>query len=117
MVWFIYTFSLIIPITLAIVGFVFLKHAPKDINATSGWRTKRAIKNQETWDFANKLAGKCSFILGILEIIMTIVILLIVTIFSNNLPSGIVVLLTIIQCFCFIFVYRYVENKIEERFS
>lgn len=47
----------IIPIIFIVLGLAFWISPPKEINSMSGWRTKRAMKNQETWDFANRLGG------------------------------------------------------------
>jgi len=39
-------------------GTVFVKRPPEKINMAYGYRTKRSMKNQETWDFAHKYCGK-----------------------------------------------------------
>lgn len=64
------------PVTLIIVGKLFLAKAPKDINDLFGYRTKRSSKNQETWDFAHKYFGEIAFKLGIFLFIATIPLLI-----------------------------------------
>lgn len=41
-----------------IVGFIMLKRPPKKINRIYGYRTKRSMKSQEQWDFAQKYSAK-----------------------------------------------------------
>ena len=45
---------LLTPLTMWGVGVVFLNHPPREINGFIGYRTKRSMRNQETWDFANR---------------------------------------------------------------
>ena len=46
--------NLITPLVMWGVGCVFLAWPPREINAVIGYRTKRSMVNQETWDFANR---------------------------------------------------------------
>ncbi|MBE6050474.1 MAG: SdpI family protein [Clostridium sp.] len=50
--------TLIVPITLLIVGSCFVKHIPKNINGIVGYRTSRSMKNKDTWKFAHEYCGK-----------------------------------------------------------
>ena len=54
---------LLMPLFMIVFGRVFMTNAPKDINTSFGYRTKRSMKNQDTWAFAHKkqvLAKPCS---------------------------------------------------------
>ena len=55
--------SLIIPVILIVVGWLMLKRCPKKINKFYGYRTKRSMKNMDTWKFAHSYCGKlwCRF--------------------------------------------------------
>ena len=57
---------LLIPIIMITFGKLFSKKAPKDINYTFGYRTKRSMMNMETWMFAHAYIGKLWFICGLL---------------------------------------------------
>ena len=46
--------NLLTPIAMWAVGEAFLAWPPRKINAVVGYRTKRSMVNQETWDFANR---------------------------------------------------------------
>ena len=37
-----------------VIFLIFKRYPPKKINHTYGYRTKRSMKNQDTWDVANK---------------------------------------------------------------
>ena len=57
---------LLIPIIMITFGKLFSKKAPKDINYTFGYRTKRSMMNMETWMFAHAYIGKLWSICGLL---------------------------------------------------
>ena len=46
--------NLLTPLTMWTVGEAFLRWPPRDINALVGYRTARSMRNQDTWDFANR---------------------------------------------------------------
>ncbi len=41
-----------------LAGYILRKKPPKKINPLYGYRTKRAMKNQRNWDFAQQVAAK-----------------------------------------------------------
>ena len=50
--------TLLIPGVMIFFGYRFqLKGAPKKINRIYGYRTSRAMKNRETWEFAHRRLG------------------------------------------------------------
>ncbi len=50
--------DLLIPAVMIVFGRMFLKRPPKNINSTFGYRTAMSMKNQDTWDFAQKCCGR-----------------------------------------------------------
>ena len=44
--------------TFLLVGFLMKKRPPKTINHLYGYRTKRSMKDQKTWDFAQQYSAK-----------------------------------------------------------
>ena len=66
---------LLIPIIMITFGKLFSKKAPKDINYTFGYRTKRSMMNMETWMFAHAYIGKLWFICGLLTIVQMIIVI------------------------------------------
>ncbi len=55
---------LLMPVMLIVIGVIYMKKAPSEINNLSGYRTRRSMKNKETWDFAHRVYGKASLIIG-----------------------------------------------------
>ena len=55
---------LLMPVMLIVIGIIYMKNAPSEINSLSGYRTRRSMKNKETWEFAHKIYGKASLIIG-----------------------------------------------------
>ena len=50
--------NLLAPAAIIGVGWLFKINPPKEISNTFGYRTKRSMKNQDTWDFAQTYCGK-----------------------------------------------------------
>lgn len=74
--------ALIIPITMIALGLYFKRSAPKNINYFFGYRTKRSMKNRETWAFAHAYCGRLLVRVGIGMTIATAVIVIFVHSFS-----------------------------------
>ena len=64
---------LLMPLFMIVFGRVFMTNAPKDINTSFGYRTKRSMKNQDTWAFAHKHFGKTWFVCGLVLIPVSLV--------------------------------------------
>jgi len=72
--WFFMLFGeLMIPVTMIFFGKRFLELAPKNINLWYGYRTKRSMKNRETWIFAHQYIGKLWLRLGWVTLIVSLV--------------------------------------------
>jgi hypothetical protein len=108
--------SLLIPVIFIALGFGFWKHPPGEINPVAGWRTARAKRSQQTWDFANKLAGKCTLLLGVIELAVTLIVLVAVMGFDPDTVSPYIILLVLIQSAFFAVVYADVERELKRRF-
>lgn len=68
--------NLLIPLTMIIFGYVYDKRPPKKPKskfAYSGYRTLMSMKNEETWEYAQRFFGKLWFrsgiVLGVISII------------------------------------------------
>lgn len=60
--------DLLIPLMMIGIGRLFMKRPPKRINGIYGYRTKRSMKTQETWDFAHRYLGYLWFKIGLVLI-------------------------------------------------
>ena len=55
---FMLTMNLLIPAVMIGFGRMFMKKPPKKVNGFYGYRTSRSMKNQDTWDFAQRYMGE-----------------------------------------------------------
>ncbi len=63
--YYMFSVSLLIPISMILMGAWLYKHPPKKINGLYGYRTKRSMKNQDTWIYAQRFSGRLYFRLGL----------------------------------------------------
>ena len=110
-------FSFIMPIVYIVLGLIFWNHAPKKINTIAGWRTKQAMCNQETWNFANAYGGRSVFILGMILAIISIVLCLVFNGFDYDGIDWSVILIMVVQVGLMGVVFRRVENTIRKKFD
>lgn len=61
-----------VPILILVIGIIFQKHAPKEINGFLGYRTRRSMQSQEAWDYANKRMGEIWLALGVILLVVSI---------------------------------------------
>ena len=50
--------NLLIPVVMIFLGRSYLRKPPKERNSLYGYRTNRSMKNQDTWDFAQRKMGE-----------------------------------------------------------
>lgn len=68
--------NLLIPAAMIGFGWMFLHNPPKSIHAAFGYRTTMSMKNQDTWDFAHRCAGRVWFRTGLVLLPVTAVVML-----------------------------------------
>lgn len=66
-------FNFFLTITMIISGWFMWKHCPKNINAIIGYRTKRSMKNEDTWRFAHEYCGRLWYYLGLGFILVALI--------------------------------------------
>jgi len=68
-----FTRVLVLPIILILAGLLmWIAGKPERINWWAGYRMPRAMKNQETWVFANRYFGKLSLLSGCITLTFSI---------------------------------------------
>lgn len=72
--WFILLCDCLIPVLMIIAGRMMWKHCPKQINRAIGYRTKRSMKNMDTWKFAHEFVGKLWWRAGLGLLVLTMLI-------------------------------------------
>ena len=63
---------LLIPFTVLFFGWLLFRGTPKEINYVYGYRTKRSMRNGETWKFANQYFGKLWYLCGLLSVPLSV---------------------------------------------
>ena len=64
--------DLLIPLLMVGLGKLLAKRPPKRINGIYGYRTKRSMKTQETWEFAHRHFGNLWFKIGLVLIPLSV---------------------------------------------
>lgn len=63
------------PLTMILLGFYFSKGGPKEVNMLFGYRTTMSTLNNDTWHYAQTLCGKLYLVSGLIEFVVTLLIL------------------------------------------
>lgn len=64
---------LIMPLMMVGFGLLLMKNPPKKINSYYGYRTRRSVRSQETWDFAHYFFGKLWLVCGLVSLPISLV--------------------------------------------
>ena len=88
----------IIPAMMVIFGRVMWKHPPKKINGVYGYRTKRSMKNMDTWNFAHEYCGKLWWRTGWIMLIFSVIIQLPFLKSGEDTIGVLGMILCIVQC-------------------
>lgn len=68
--------SLLVPLSMILLGYKWKENPPKDRQGVSGYRTTMSRLNDDTWKCAHQYWGKINFVLGIILAVITISILI-----------------------------------------
>ena len=113
----IYVMTLLIPLLMLATGLVFSRWTPKSINYLIGYRTRRSMINQETWNFANRTMGRIWITWSLLLLIPSgLVLFFLKTRVEQNLETWIVVL-TLVQLAVLILSIIPVERALKAKFG
>lgn len=114
---FMFCCTLLIPIIMIIAGNSMRLGKFKTINSIVGYRTRRSMKNQQTWDYAHRECGLLWRRWGVLMLLPTAVLMLLLL--GKEIPTvgtvgGIVTVLQMLPLFLSIVI---VEKKLREKFD
>jgi uncharacterized membrane protein len=62
-----------------LVGFIFSKYPAKNINYLYGYRSKKSMINEDTWNEANSFSGNLMHKLGLLSVFLGVILCLVIT--------------------------------------
>lgn len=115
--WFMFLCDLLIPFIMIISGRMMWKHPPKSINAVMGYRTKRSMKNMDTWNFAHDHCGRLWWRIGWAMLIPSAVIQLPFYNSSENVIGTVGGILCTIQCLALIVSIFPTEIALKRNFT
>lgn len=114
--WFMFFSDLLTPLILIVIGRMMWKHCPKDINGIVGYRTKRSMKNMDTWRFAHDYCGRLWWKIGWGMLIPSIL-LQIPFFYSTEDRIGIVgCIIVTIQCILLFLSLFWTEHALKKTF-
>lgn len=86
--------NIMLPITMIILGYMMYKRTPKAINLVYGYRTKRSMKNMDTWNFAHNYFGRLWIKIGCPLLVPSVIIQFL---FKNSSDDAIVTMSIILM--------------------
>ena len=108
---------LVMPITMIILGTYLSNHVPEKINATFGYRTKRAMRNKDTWNFANHYGGQVWRRIGIVSLPATIAAMIFCFGKGVNYVGCFGLIIVMIQIIFLIMTVFFVESALKKYFD
>ncbi len=115
--WFILICDCVIPITMILGGRIMWKHCPNQINGMVGYRTKRSMKNMDTWKFAHDYVGKLWWKIGWIMLAPTILVHLPFWGATDNTIGFLCIIIMIVQSIFFIGSIFLTEKALKENFD
>jgi uncharacterized membrane protein len=95
-----------------IAGFLLRRYPPKHINWLLGYRTHRAMKSQQHWDFAQRCAGRELMIWGVVYVATS----LLGAFFFPSPGVGVAISIPLLLVFSIIPIVR-TENRLKQEFD
>lgn len=114
---FMFCCTLLIPIIMIIAGNSMRLGKFKTINSIVGYRTRRSMKNQQTWDYAHRECGRLWVRWGVLMLVPAAVIMLLLL--GKEIPTIGTVggIFTVLQMLPLLLSIAIVEKKLREKFD
>lgn len=109
--------ELLMPFTMIGFGRYFSNQAPKEINSAFGYRTKKSMKNRETWEFAHKYFGRMWYISGLIVLPMSIIVMLFVIGQNEDIVGNIGAGICVVQMIPLIGSVFVTENALKKNFD
>ena len=108
---------LLIPLIMLLFGWLFFRRTPKKINYVFGYRTKRSMRNEETWKFANQYFGKVWYLCGLLSAPLSVIAMAIVFEKGTDTMSTVGFIITMIQTIPFVGAMISTEIALKKNFD
>lgn len=109
--------TVLVPGILITTGSLFRKHPPKERNVLWGYRTSLAMKNEETWRFANLHGGKLMFRIGWLTLAVSLAGMLLTLFRSDEIVTVVSFALMMVQVAAVLGIIPVVERALRRQFD
>lgn len=109
--------SMLLPLLMVAMGYVFVKHPPGTINNIYGYRTSMSRKNQKTWDYAHYYCGKLWWKAGWVMCALTLPVAAAVMGRSDDTVGGVLGVWVFLQCGVMIVTIVVVERELKRKFD
>ena len=106
-----------LPIIMTLTGHFMITSPPKKINNIIGYRTKRSMKNIDTWSFAQRFSGKQMKNSGITMLISSIILLLLVLNLEYDIALDICFIVLAAQLIVLLCIPLIVEKELKNTFN
>ena len=114
MFWFSFFFAVLTPILIFLIGLLWKKHPPKEINGGYGYRTSMSMKNQDTWDYAHKCVADLWYRWGGAALAISAAVMLL---FRKGDHEKVLLCVTAVQIVFFCLSIVPVERALRKRFD
>ena len=110
--------NLLVPGIMLAAGWIMWKHPPKKINGLMGYRTRRSMKNMDTWKFAHAYCGKLWWKIGWgLLVISAVVFLFAADPASEQRTGSVGAVLCLVQCVILLVSIIPTERALKRNFT
>jgi len=97
-------------------GRILMQMPPDKMNYIYGYRSKMSMKNQDTWNFAQKYAGKVWVYSSLINVVISAMIVLIFK--STDISETVtIIFLNVIQPLILLLVFPLTEIKLRKTFN
>lgn len=117
-IWFMMLgFNMLIPAIMLVTGKLMERKAPKKINWLIGYRTDMSMKNEDTWTFAQQVAGAFSWKWGWVTLAVTMITMLVLLGRSVETVSSAGCILMFLQLIPVLAVIPHTERALRKNFD
>ena len=109
--------DLLIPALMIGIGILFQKRPPKRINGIYGYRTKRSMQTQETWNFAHRYFGALWVKIGLVLLPLSVIPLVFVYGKETDLVATVGCIVPGVQILPMIVPIFFTERALKESFD
>jgi uncharacterized membrane protein len=108
--------TMIIPVTMIIIGIIFTKHYPAEINHICGYRTRMSMKNMDTWKYAHQISARLWLRCGIILLPISALCMLLFLGRDQDTTGYGGMMITMIQLVVMILTIPVTEHALHQRF-